>query len=39
MGIMIADTRTEYTKIFWDMIDHDPGLLLQEETAAFEDEE
>ena len=29
---LIADTRTEYTRVFRDMIISDPGLLLQEES-------
>ena len=31
---LIADTRTEYTRTFRDMIIHDPGLLLQEEGSV-----
>jgi toxin ParE1/3/4 len=31
---LIADTKTEYTRIFQDMIIHDSGLLLQEEGSA-----
>lgn len=31
---LIADTRTEYTRIFRDMITEDPGLLLQEDAAG-----
>ena len=30
---LIADTRTEYTRIFRDILIHDPGLLLQEESS------
>ena len=31
---LIADTRTEYTRTFRDMIVDDPGLLLQEESIT-----
>ena len=31
---LIADTRTEYTRFFQDMIISDPGLLLQEKTLT-----
>ena len=34
---LIADTRTEYTRIFQDMIISDPGLLLQEEGSMPDD--
>ena len=36
---LIADTRTEYTRVFRDMIISDPGLLLQEKTltTAYKD--
>ena len=34
---LIADTRTEYTRIFLDMMICDPGLLLQEESSITDD--
>lgn len=30
---LIADTRTEYTRVFRDLLISDPGLLLQEESS------
>ena len=34
---LIADTRTEYTRTFRDMMICDPGLLLQEEPSITDD--
>ena len=36
---LIADTRTEYTRVFRDMIISDPGLLIKEKnlTTAYKD--
>ena len=31
---LIADTRTDYSRIFWNLIVHDPNLLLQEKDSA-----